>query len=237
MAKSLMMMGFVMALVTVLPGLASAQSGCTAVILGLAPCLSYITGNSSTPSSSCCTQLARVVKSRPACLCSVLNGGASSLGITINQTRALAMPGACKVQTPPVSACSGSGRSQTCSCNAELVETKWASSCPRGFSRDDSGDPIDAVCPCQPQNGDTIAAVGSQQRHCRNTFYTISSNRRKRIEGYALNYWSNFGWEFLQAKQFSDDFSPLWSWMHLVDGQSVSLLHDLDCGHYCIIGL
>ncbi|XP_065002930.1 non-specific lipid transfer protein GPI-anchored 5-like [Musa acuminata AAA Group] len=106
MAKSLMMMGFVMALVTVLPGLASAQSGCTAVILGLAPCLSYITGNSSTPSSSCCTQLARVVKSRPACLCSVLNGGASSLGITINQTRALAMPGACKVQTPPVSACS-----------------------------------------------------------------------------------------------------------------------------------
>ncbi|CAL9076977.1 unnamed protein product [Musa acuminata var. zebrina] len=237
MAKSLMMMGFVMALVTVLPGLASAQSGCTAVILGLAPCLSYITGNSSTPSSSCCTQLARVVKSRPACLCSVLNGGASSLGITINQTRALAMPGACKVQTPPVSACSGSGRSQACSCTAELVETNWASSCARGFSRDDSGDPIDAVCPCQPQNGDTIAAVGSQQRHCRKTFYTINSNRRKWIEGYALNYWSNFGWEFLQAKQFSDDFSPLCSWMHLVDGQSVSLLHDLDCGYYCVIGL
>ena len=59
-----------------------------------------------------------------------------------------------------------------CSCE------QWASSCARGFSHDDSGDPTDAVCPCQPQNGDTIAAVGSQQRHCRKTFYTINSNRR-----------------------------------------------------------
>ncbi|RWW03032.1 hypothetical protein GW17_00033847 [Ensete ventricosum] len=106
MAKKAFQVGLALAVMTiVLSALASAQSGCTTVIIGLAPCLSYITGNSSAPSSSCCSQLASVVKSQPACLCSVLDGGASSFGITINQTRALAMPAACKVQTPPVSEC------------------------------------------------------------------------------------------------------------------------------------
>ncbi|XP_042425639.1 non-specific lipid transfer protein GPI-anchored 5-like [Zingiber officinale] len=93
-------------------GMASAQSSCTSVIISLAPCLNYISGNASTPSSSCCSQLARVVQSQPACLCSVLDGGASSLGVTVNQTRALAMPGACGVQTPPASECNdGAGSS------------------------------------------------------------------------------------------------------------------------------
>ncbi|THU45450.1 hypothetical protein C4D60_Mb02t18060 [Musa balbisiana] len=106
MAKKAFQVGLALAVMTiVLSGLASAQSGCTTTIISLAPCLSYITGNSSAPSSSCCSQLASVVQSQPACLCSVLNGGASSFGITINQTRALAMPAACKVQTPPVSNC------------------------------------------------------------------------------------------------------------------------------------
>ncbi|CAL9138309.1 unnamed protein product [Musa acuminata var. zebrina] len=106
MAKKASEVCLALAVMTImLPGLAWAQSGCTTAIISLAPCLSYITGNSSTPSSSCCSQLASVVKSQPACLCSVLNGGASSFGITVNQTRALAMPAACKVQTPPVSEC------------------------------------------------------------------------------------------------------------------------------------
>ncbi len=86
---------------------ATAQSGCTSALVGLAPCLNYVTGNSSTPSSSCCSQLASVVQSQPQCLCAMLNGGGSSLGITINQTQALSLPGACNVQTPPVSQCNG----------------------------------------------------------------------------------------------------------------------------------
>lgn len=91
---------------------ASAQSaGCTTAIVSLAPCLGYITGNSSTPSSSCCSQLSSVVQTQAACLCSLLNGGGSSFGININQTQALALPGACKVQTPPVSRCKGTVRS------------------------------------------------------------------------------------------------------------------------------
>ncbi|RWW26765.1 hypothetical protein GW17_00008838 [Ensete ventricosum] len=90
---------------TMLSALASAQSGCTAAIVSLAPCLSYIAGNTSTASSSCCSQLASVVRSQPACLCLVVNVGAFSFGVTVNRTRALAMPAACKVQTPPISNC------------------------------------------------------------------------------------------------------------------------------------
>ncbi|KAK8571847.1 hypothetical protein V6N13_047482 [Hibiscus sabdariffa] len=84
---------------------ATAQSGCSNVLISLSPCLNYITGTSSTPSQQCCTQLANVVRSSPQCLCQVLNGGGSSLGITINQTQALALPGSCNVQTPPISSC------------------------------------------------------------------------------------------------------------------------------------
>ncbi|KAM0038157.1 putative plant non-specific lipid-transfer protein/Par allergen [Helianthus debilis subsp. tardiflorus] len=85
--------------------MAQSSSGCTNVIISMSPCLNYISGNSSTPSSGCCTQLATVVKSQPQCLCEVLNGGGSSLGLNINQTQALELPRACNVQTPPTSQC------------------------------------------------------------------------------------------------------------------------------------
>ncbi|OIT26717.1 PREDICTED: non-specific lipid-transfer protein-like protein At2g13820 isoform X1 [Nicotiana attenuata] len=86
---------------------AAAQSSddCTNVLVSMSPCLNYITGNSSSPSSGCCTQLSTVVKNNPECLCQVLNGGGSNLGLNINQTQALALPTACKVQTPSVSKC------------------------------------------------------------------------------------------------------------------------------------
>ena len=96
-----------MVAIAMLCGGASAQSSCTNALVSLSPCLNYIQGNSSTPSSSCCQQLSSVVRSDPQCLCQVLNGGGSSLGISINQTQALALPSACKVQTPPLSQCKG----------------------------------------------------------------------------------------------------------------------------------
>ncbi|KAJ8630729.1 hypothetical protein MRB53_024052 [Persea americana] len=109
MAPKWVEMGLVMALVTMFWAGAAAQSGCTSALISLSPCLNYIQGNSSTPTSSCCSQLASVVRSSPQCLCTVLNGGGSSLGITINQTQALALPSACNVQTPPVSQCNAVG--------------------------------------------------------------------------------------------------------------------------------
>ncbi|KAL0914338.1 hypothetical protein M5K25_014679 [Dendrobium thyrsiflorum] len=84
---------------------AAGQSGCTTAIISLSPCLNYISGSSSTPSSSCCSQLASIVKSQPQCLCMVVNGGGSIVGISINKTQALALPSACKVQTPSASLC------------------------------------------------------------------------------------------------------------------------------------
>jgi len=89
--------------------LAQSQSSCTNVFISLAPCLDYVTGNTSTPSSSCCSQLAYVVSSQPLCLCEVVNGAASSIAASfnINQTRALALPTSCNLQTPPLSTCTG----------------------------------------------------------------------------------------------------------------------------------
>ncbi|XP_009792638.1 non-specific lipid transfer protein GPI-anchored 26 [Nicotiana tabacum] len=85
----------------------SAQSDCQQVIVGLAPCLQYIQGNATTPSSGCCTQLATIVKNQPQCLCQVVNGGGSNLGINVNQTQTMALPKACNVQTPSISLCKG----------------------------------------------------------------------------------------------------------------------------------
>ncbi|KAF7113420.1 hypothetical protein RHSIM_RhsimUnG0128000 [Rhododendron simsii] len=93
---------------TVLWGGVAAQSSssCTSELISMSPCLNYIMGNSSEPSSSCCQQLASVVKSQPQCLCASLNGGGSSMGINVNQTQALALHAAHSVTTPPMSRCS-----------------------------------------------------------------------------------------------------------------------------------
>ncbi|XP_050266072.1 non-specific lipid transfer protein GPI-anchored 5-like [Quercus robur] len=103
-----MVLAFVLVAALCGGSMAQPSSSCTNVIISMSPCLNYITGNSSTPSSSCCTQLASVVRSQPQCLCDVLNGGASSLGINVNQTQAMVLPGACNVQTPPISQCNAS---------------------------------------------------------------------------------------------------------------------------------
>ncbi|TKY51174.1 Non-specific lipid-transfer protein [Spatholobus suberectus] len=113
MARGKMEMGLVMVVMSMLCAGAAAQSSCTSALVNLSPCLDYISGNSSTPSSGCCTQLASVVRSQPLCLCQVLNGGGSSLGIKINQTQALALPAACKVQTPPISRCNATSPAES----------------------------------------------------------------------------------------------------------------------------
>lgn len=76
---------------------------CSNVIVIMSSCLDYMTAKSSTPPSSCCSQLAAVVGSQPQCLCEVLGG--SSLAVNVNQTRALALPNACRLQTPSASRC------------------------------------------------------------------------------------------------------------------------------------
>ncbi|KAF3678304.1 non-specific lipid transfer protein GPI-anchored 5 [Capsicum chacoense] len=106
MASKINVMALVMVLsVAIFFNGALGQSSCMTTLVGLSPCLNYVSGNSSTPSSSCCTSLAGVVQSNPQCLCMLVNGGGSNLGIAINQTLALGLPSACNLQTPPLSRC------------------------------------------------------------------------------------------------------------------------------------
>ncbi|KAD7477945.1 hypothetical protein E3N88_01081 [Mikania micrantha] len=99
---------------TIFAGGPTAQSGCTNVLIGMAPCLNYVTGSSKTPSSSCCSSLASVVKSQPQCLCTAIDGSTmASLGININKTIALSLPRACNMKTPPVSRCNAGTNAPT----------------------------------------------------------------------------------------------------------------------------
>ncbi|CAI0559448.1 unnamed protein product [Linum tenue] len=103
-------MGIVLLTVQLLwAGGSSAQSlDCSTVLASLTPCLGYISGSDSSPNKTCCSQLDKVVRLSPLCLCQLLSGGGSSFGIPgFNQTRALELPAACNVQTPPVSSCNG----------------------------------------------------------------------------------------------------------------------------------
>ncbi|KAF3436274.1 hypothetical protein FNV43_RR23366 [Rhamnella rubrinervis] len=77
---------------------------CSNEIITMSSRLGYITAKSSTPPPPCCSQLATGVGSQPRCLCEALDGG-SSLSANINQTLALALPNACRLQTPSASRC------------------------------------------------------------------------------------------------------------------------------------
>ncbi|KAH7666218.1 Bifunctional inhibitor/lipid-transfer protein/seed storage 2S albumin protein [Dioscorea alata] len=83
---------------------AQSLSSCLPDLTTLQPCLSYITGNESSPSNSCCSPLALVVKSEVQCLCLLVNANTTSFG-NINRTRALDLPSICNIQTPSLSIC------------------------------------------------------------------------------------------------------------------------------------
>ncbi|KAM3315250.1 hypothetical protein ACQJBY_033782 [Aegilops geniculata] len=79
---------------------------CSDALISLAGCLSYVQEGSTvaTPEGSCCSGLKDVVKKEVACLCQAFQGG-QDYGVTLNMTKALQLPGACKVKTPPFSKC------------------------------------------------------------------------------------------------------------------------------------
>ncbi|CAN1270987.1 Non-specific lipid transfer protein GPI-anchored 15 [Linum perenne] len=97
------------------PSASTNSSTCTNAIMSLSPCLPYVTGNSTSPSAPCCSQLGTFVQSTPQCLCTLVNSRGSPSFLTVNQTLALALPGACKLQTPPISQCKAPGSSVTSS--------------------------------------------------------------------------------------------------------------------------
>ncbi|KAG7558362.1 Bifunctional inhibitor/plant lipid transfer protein/seed storage helical domain [Arabidopsis thaliana x Arabidopsis arenosa] len=90
-------------------GATTVQAGCSDTLTSLSPCLNYLNGGSTSPSSNCCSQFSTVVQSSPECLCYVVNSNESSFsGFKFNRTLALNLPTACNVQTPSPSQCNTS---------------------------------------------------------------------------------------------------------------------------------
>lgn len=79
---------------------------CSDALISLVGCLSYVQEGSTvaTPDKSCCSGLKDVVSKEVACLCQAFQGG-QDYGVALNMTKALQLPAACKVKTPPFSKC------------------------------------------------------------------------------------------------------------------------------------
>lgn len=79
---------------------------CSALIVNMAGCLSFVTIGSTVdePTSSCCTGLKKILDTNAACLCEGLKNS-GSMGIKLNVTKASTLPVACKLNAPPVSSC------------------------------------------------------------------------------------------------------------------------------------
>ncbi|KAK1697254.1 hypothetical protein QYE76_013951 [Lolium multiflorum] len=90
---------------------AAMDAACLNSLLNMSDCLPYVQAGSATarPDAACCPELAGMVGSNPLCLCELLSGAADSYGIAVDYTRALALPGVCRVETPPVSTCAAFG--------------------------------------------------------------------------------------------------------------------------------
>ncbi|KAL6494562.1 hypothetical protein OROGR_031362 [Orobanche gracilis] len=79
---------------------------CSSLVLNMADCLSYVTEGSTAkkPEGTCCSGLKTVLKTDAKCICETFRNSAQ-LGVTLNLTKALALPAACHVHAPDVSNC------------------------------------------------------------------------------------------------------------------------------------
>lgn len=74
------------------------NKACTNQLESLSTCISYVQGTDKSPKADCCTNLKTVRETTPKCLCVLVKDSSSpSLGVSINQTLALGLPSACKV--------------------------------------------------------------------------------------------------------------------------------------------
>lgn len=89
----------------------SGAPDCMTNLMNMTGCLSYVMigegGGATKPDKTCCPALAGLVESSPQCLCYLLSGDmAAQLGIQIDKSKALKLPGVCGVVTPDPSLCS-----------------------------------------------------------------------------------------------------------------------------------
>ncbi|XP_072989950.1 non-specific lipid transfer protein GPI-anchored 31-like [Typha latifolia] len=91
-------------------GAPSPTLDCSSTLFNLADCLSFVQQGSKVakPEGGCCSGLKKVVKEDVSCLCDAFQGS-QTYGINLNITKALSLPSACGVSTPPFSKCNISG--------------------------------------------------------------------------------------------------------------------------------
>ncbi|KAI9075775.1 hypothetical protein K1719_042261 [Acacia pycnantha] len=76
--------------------LAKDRQECADQLIGLAPCLSYVSGEAKTPTIDCCTGLKQVVDKSKKCLCLLIKyRNEPDLGFTLNASLAVNLPSAC----------------------------------------------------------------------------------------------------------------------------------------------
>jgi hypothetical protein len=91
------------------PAASPLQAKCQDDFGKLTDCMDFATGHSGTPSSTCCSDAAATHKSRPECLCYIIQQVHSgrqevqSLGLRFD--RLLALPSACKLANANVTLC------------------------------------------------------------------------------------------------------------------------------------
>ncbi|XP_019704487.1 non-specific lipid transfer protein GPI-anchored 31 isoform X2 [Elaeis guineensis] len=119
-------------------GAPSPSMDCTPALLSLADCLTFVEqgSNVTKPQGHCCSGFKKVVKKEVACLCEAFKGS-SNFGISLNITKALTLPSACGVSTPPFSKCktpSPSSGAPASSGSASTVPTPSPNSGARALS-------------------------------------------------------------------------------------------------------
>ncbi|CAI0628067.1 unnamed protein product [Linum tenue] len=79
---------------------------CSTVVLALSDCLTFVLNGSTTtkPEGTCCSGLETVLNTNADCLCQTFKSS-GEMGIALNVTKALTLPSACKLKTPPMSSC------------------------------------------------------------------------------------------------------------------------------------
>ncbi|KAI9120471.1 hypothetical protein K1719_007504 [Acacia pycnantha] len=84
----------------------SPSADCSNLILNMADCLAFVSSGSTTmkPSGSCCSGFKTVLKTSPECICEAFKSS-SQLGVSLNLTKAMTLPAACKVSAPSFSNC------------------------------------------------------------------------------------------------------------------------------------
>nr|BAD24657.1 xylogen protein 1 [Zinnia elegans] len=87
-------------------GAPAPAADCSTVILNMADCLSYVTAGSTVkkPEGTCCSGLKTVLKTDAECLCEAFKNSAQ-LGVSLNITKALALPSACHINAPSATNC------------------------------------------------------------------------------------------------------------------------------------